>query len=103
MTGAIAIAAQSALRSGAGLISVAAPDRCIDLIASYHPCYMTIPLPDLQSGHFLAERSQNSKPSPTDSTPSRWGQVWAKALMLPNSSQVFIETNRNRWWSTPTG
>ncbi len=55
MTGAIAIAAQSALRSGAGLISVAAPDRCIDLIASYHPCYMTIPLPDLQSGHFLAD------------------------------------------------
>ncbi len=37
MTGAIAIAAQSALRSGAGLISVAAPDRCIDLIASFIP------------------------------------------------------------------
>lgn len=45
MTGAIAMAGKSTLRSGAGLVSLAVPDRCLELVASLDPCYMTMPLP----------------------------------------------------------
>ncbi|MFO7904224.1 MAG: NAD(P)H-hydrate dehydratase [Pirellulaceae bacterium] len=45
MTGAIAMAGMSTLRSGAGLVSLAVPDRCLEVVASLDPCYMTTPLP----------------------------------------------------------
>lgn len=45
MTGAIAMAGMSTLRGGAGLVSLAVPDRCLEVVASLNPCYMTTPLP----------------------------------------------------------
>ena len=44
MCGAIALAATAALRSGAGLVTVATFDHCADLVAALQPCYMTLPL-----------------------------------------------------------
>ena len=44
MSGAIALAGKAALRGGAGLVTVAVPDRCLETVAAYEPCYMTIPL-----------------------------------------------------------
>lgn len=45
MSGAIALAGMAALRGGAGLVTVALPDRCLELVACFDPCYMTVPLP----------------------------------------------------------
>src|SRR4051812_22287548 len=53
MAGAISLAGMAALRSGAGLVKLAVPDCCLDLVASYEPCYMTVPLPCDDSGRLV--------------------------------------------------
>ena len=49
-TGAAAMAGFSALRTGAGLVTVASPRSCLSLIASYHPELMTEPLDETAAG-----------------------------------------------------
>jgi NAD(P)H-hydrate epimerase len=44
MSGAIGLAGLAALRSGAGLVTLAVPDVCLDTVASYEPSYMTLAL-----------------------------------------------------------
>jgi ADP-dependent NAD(P)H-hydrate dehydratase / NAD(P)H-hydrate epimerase len=55
-TGAAILAAQGALRSGAGLVTVAAPRSCVPVIAAYAPEYMTEALDETEQGtvHFSA-------------------------------------------------
>lgn len=50
MSGAIALAGMAALRSGAGLVKLAVPDCCLEVIASFDPVYMTVPLPHDSEG-----------------------------------------------------
>jgi NAD(P)H-hydrate epimerase len=45
MTGAVALAGMAALRGGAGLVRVAVPDLCLEMVAAHEPSYMTAPLP----------------------------------------------------------
>lgn len=45
MSGAIALAGMACLRSGAGLVTLAVPEACLDVVASFEPSYMTVPLP----------------------------------------------------------
>jgi ADP-dependent NAD(P)H-hydrate dehydratase len=44
MAGAISLSGLGALRSGAGLVTVGAPESCVDLVASYEQSYMTVAL-----------------------------------------------------------
>lgn len=44
MSGAVALAGMAALRGGAGLVRLAVPDACLDVVASFEPSYMTTPL-----------------------------------------------------------
>jgi NAD(P)H-hydrate epimerase len=55
-TGAAALAAQGALRSGAGLVTIACPRGCQPIVASYGVEYMTEPLDETAAGtvHFAA-------------------------------------------------
>jgi NAD(P)H-hydrate epimerase len=46
MTGAIVLTGLGTLRSGAGLVTLAVPDPCLETVAAHDPCYMTIALPD---------------------------------------------------------
>src|SRR4051795_9551693 len=46
MSGAISLAGQAALRSGAGLVTLAVPSCVLDVVASIEPSYMTTPLID---------------------------------------------------------
>ena len=50
MAGSIAISAMAALRSGAGLVTVATPSSCLETVAGYHPAYTTVPLEEDQVG-----------------------------------------------------
>lgn len=50
MTGAAALAAKAALRSGAGLVRVATPRSALPIIAAMDPCYTTIALAEDQAG-----------------------------------------------------
>ncbi|MCF7963005.1 MAG: NAD(P)H-hydrate dehydratase [Pirellula sp.] len=58
MGGAIAIAGMACLRSGAGLVTLAVPATSLDLVASFHPCYMTVPLACDDSGRLLRSSLQ---------------------------------------------
>ncbi|MFV1967698.1 MAG: NAD(P)H-hydrate dehydratase [Pirellulaceae bacterium] len=53
MSGAIALAGMAALRSGAGLVRLAVPDRCLETVASFEPSYMTVPLIADSNGRML--------------------------------------------------
>ena len=48
MSGAAALAGKSALRAGAGLVTIATPDVCVDVVGALEPCYMTVPLPSIE-------------------------------------------------------
>jgi len=50
MSGAAGLAGKAALRSGAGLVRIAAPAGIVPVIASYEPAYTTIPLPQDKTG-----------------------------------------------------
>jgi ADP-dependent NAD(P)H-hydrate dehydratase len=45
MSGAVALTGMAALRAGAGLVTLAVPDACLDTVAAFDPCLMTVPLP----------------------------------------------------------
>ncbi len=55
MTGAIALAGRATLRSGAGLVTLAVPAVCQDVVANQDPCYMTVPLPCDDQGRVRRE------------------------------------------------
>ena len=54
-TGAAALAGLGALRSGAGLVTVATPRGCVASVSSAVPEYMTLPLPENEDGTVAAE------------------------------------------------
>jgi hydroxyethylthiazole kinase-like uncharacterized protein yjeF len=54
-TGAAYLAAVGALRSGAGLVTVATPKSCLHTIASMGPAYMTASLPEDDAGLVIAD------------------------------------------------
>ena len=54
MSGAAALAAKAALRSGAGLVRVATPRSILPIVASIEPSYTTIPLPEDDAGRISA-------------------------------------------------
>ena len=50
MAGAMGLAGMGALRSGAGLVTIATADVCQPVVASFEPSYMTVPLPADEQG-----------------------------------------------------
>ncbi|MDX1927904.1 MAG: NAD(P)H-hydrate dehydratase [Pirellulaceae bacterium] len=62
MSGAIALAGLSALRTGAGWVSVAVPDRCLETVANVSPCLMTIPVADDEQGRISANAIEQLEP-----------------------------------------
>ena len=55
MSGAACLAGQGALRSGAGLVTVATPRSCLSIVAAAAPEYKTLPLPETSDGSIGAE------------------------------------------------
>ena len=54
-SGAAILAGLGALRSGAGLVTVATPCGCVASVSSVAPEYMTLPLPENEEGTLAAE------------------------------------------------
>lgn len=54
MSGAAALAGCSALRGGAGLVTVAAPESIVPIVAGIEPSYLTLPLPEDADGRIAA-------------------------------------------------
>ncbi|MBN1588354.1 MAG: NAD(P)H-hydrate dehydratase [Pirellulales bacterium] len=50
MSGAVTLAGMAALRGGSGLVRLAVPDACLEVVAAHEPSYMTIALPSTASG-----------------------------------------------------
>lgn len=50
MSGAIALGGMAALRSGAGLVTLATAESVASIVATFNPCYMTFALPDDDAG-----------------------------------------------------
>ncbi|MCE9548686.1 MAG: NAD(P)H-hydrate dehydratase [Planctomycetia bacterium] len=55
MSGAISLSGMAALRGGAGLVTLAVPDVCLDTVAGFEPSYMTAPLKADGAGRLAAE------------------------------------------------
>ncbi len=59
MTGAVTMAGLAALRGGAGLVRLALPDVCLDVVAGFEPSYMTVALPSDRAGRIaISARSK---------------------------------------------
>jgi NAD(P)H-hydrate epimerase len=58
MTGAVVMAGMAALRGGAGLVRLAVPASCLDIVAGFEPSYMTAPLADDAAGRISAPAEQ---------------------------------------------
>ncbi|MFZ5818139.1 MAG: NAD(P)H-hydrate dehydratase [Bacillota bacterium] len=58
MTGAAALAGEAALRVGAGLVTVAAPERSQPVVAAIRPEFMTLAIPESAEGGFAAEAAE---------------------------------------------
>lgn len=57
MSGSIGLSAMAALRCGSGLVTAAVPDRCLETVAAFHPCVMTLAMPDDGTGRFSLQAS----------------------------------------------
>lgn len=68
MSGAIGLAGIAALRGGAGLVTLAVPDVCLDVVASFEPSYMTTPLPSDHAGRVALAAKQAIAQSSTGAT-----------------------------------
>ncbi len=55
MSGAACLCGLAALRTGSGLVSVAIPESIASIVASFNPCYLTIPLPEDNTGKLASE------------------------------------------------
>ncbi|HBJ37603.1 MAG TPA: NAD(P)H-hydrate dehydratase [Planctomycetaceae bacterium] len=55
MSGSISLSAMAALRAGSGLVSALVPDCCLETVAAFDPCIMTIAAPATPKGQFAID------------------------------------------------
>lgn len=60
MSGSISLSAMATLRAGSGLVSALVPDCCLETVAAFDPCIMTIAAPATPKGQFAIEAYQTA-------------------------------------------
>ena len=89
MAGAIALAGMACLRSGAGMVRIAAPDDVVDTIASFEPSYMLTPLPCDAGGDLVVSAAQSKMEELLD---------WATCIAIgPGLGRSAEKTALVRW------
>ncbi len=92
MSGAMALAGMATLRSGAGLVTLAVPDVCLETVASFEPSYMTLPMPCDDVGRMtFAARHDLAEPSAA-ATAVACGPGWGQSEGVAQLSQ-YLYTN----------
>jgi NAD(P)H-hydrate epimerase len=61
MGGSISLSAMAALRAGSGLVSALVPNCCLETVAAFDPCIMTIAAPATPKGQFAIEAYQTAE------------------------------------------
>lgn len=68
MAGAISMTGLAAARTGAGTVRLAVPDCCLETVASFSPCSMTLPLAHDPDGRIALAAAQQLTPWLTQAT-----------------------------------
>lgn len=68
MAGAISMTGLAAARTGAGTVRLAVPDCCLETVAGFSPCSMTLPLAHDPDGHIALAAAQQLTPWLTQAT-----------------------------------
>jgi NAD(P)H-hydrate epimerase len=89
MAGAIGLAGMACLRSGAGLVRIAAPEDAADTVAAFEPSYMVTPLPLKSNGDLDTTRAQSEIQTLLD---------WATCIAVgPGLGRSLEKANLVRW------
>ena len=102
MTGAVALAGMAALRGGAGLVRLAVPERCLDIVAGFEPSYMTAPLPDDAAGRIAAAAYERIVELAETATVVACGPGLGRPTDWTSSSAGSTGNLPSRWSSMPT-
>lgn len=114
MVGAPALAANAALRTGAGLVKIAAPEPAQQAIATLAPCATSVPVAGDRAGRIapaalptireLAEAHDVLAVGPGAGTSKGWQRILSALLALPGKPMVIDADGLNnlaeipRWW-----
>ncbi len=85
MSGAISLAGVAALHTGAGLVSLAVPDRCLESVAAHSPCLMTVALPDDSTGRIAASAIDSIAERMDRATCIAIGPAWVARAIYKSS------------------
>lgn len=94
MTGAIGLAGLSALRGGAGWVRLAVADRCLETVAAYSPCLMTIPLADDAQGRISLASWESLAPHISQATCVAVGPGLGQSLELQQLLERIVQHAR---------
>jgi NAD(P)H-hydrate epimerase len=92
MSGAIALAGMATLRSGAGLVRLAVPDACLDVVAGFDPCYMTTPLAGDLRGRIVSAAKETIDALATDATCIACGPGMGRSDQLTDLVRYLYES-----------
>jgi NAD(P)H-hydrate epimerase len=82
MTGAVTMAGLSALRGGAGLVRLAVPDVCLDVVAGFEPSYMSVALPSDRAGRIAISAREKILAQSQTATVVAYGPGTGRSLGL---------------------
>lgn len=90
MSGAITMSGLSALRSGAGLVTIATANRCQPIVASYHPSYMTVPLHDDEHGRISVRAIPKIRELAESANVFAWGPGMGRSEELDQVTTTMV-------------
>lgn len=90
MAGSISLSGMATLRSGAGLVTLATSASAQPTVASFHPCYMTVPLPEDELGKISVRAIPRIRELAESATVFAWGPGLGQSDELIEVTQVIV-------------
>lgn len=92
MSGAAALAGLGALRSGAGLVTLAVPSSLVPVVASIEPSYLLLPLPEDEAGRTGDGAEVELRRAAAAATVMAIGPGWGRSVLLESLAASLFET-----------